>query len=178
MQLTIGIVFYWSPTLFNLWALLLHEAKDVSEFLWEEDNRSSSWLLYICQQTYSECQGQHIEPPSDSKSIQIYTALALTAEVQASATQDRKPGWACAATHWSGPNVYSHQDTELNFSDSLNRCTLAEIDQPCFPSSFCRWHPFILSSHFQTVLHVRGDPRHCLRHRPLSKILRDPRQST
>ena len=130
------------------------------------------------QQTFSKCQVQHTEPPSDSKSLQIYTALPVTAEVQASATRYGKLGCAGAATHSSGPNVYSHQGTELNFSDSLNRSTLDETDQLCFPSSFCRWHPFILSYHFQTILHVRGDPRHCLRSRPLPKILIDPRQST
>lgn len=131
------------------------------------------------QQTFGECQVQHTEPPSDSKSIQIYTALALTVEEQSSATWYRETRMKQAQQHTRvAPNIYIHQSTELNFSDSLNRCTLAETDQPCFPSSFCRWHPFILSFHFQTTLHVRGDPRHCLRRRPLSKILIDPRQST
>lgn len=51
------------------------------------------------QQTFGECQVQHIEPPSDSKSIQIYTALALTEEVQASASRYGKLGCAGAATH-------------------------------------------------------------------------------
>lgn len=47
MQLTVGIVFYLLPTLFNLGALLLHKVKGVSEFPQVENSRSRSWLLYV-----------------------------------------------------------------------------------------------------------------------------------